>query len=68
MGRTDHEQGYRDAHSGKLAREYGDHFAGVRRLDRSNDWFNGYQDHLDDISMSNGLMYGLRRTAQPMGR
>lgn len=61
---TDHEQGYRAAACGLFAKEVEDHFSGVAALDKSDQWFFGYQDHLDDISMGNGLMYGLRRGAQ----
>jgi hypothetical protein len=55
---TDHEKGYRAAQTGSMAREMADHDSGRKRItDRSDDWFYGYQDALDDIKMNNPPMY-----------
>lgn len=49
---SDYEAGYRAYVNGELRKEMADHWSGAKLLDRSNDFFLGYQDAEEDVKMS----------------
>jgi hypothetical protein len=50
---SDYEAGYRafsEDTGGFIAQAVQRHFAGVKRLEKSDEWFTGYQDATDDFN------------------
>jgi hypothetical protein len=45
---TDYQLGYKAYGTVAGNKEYEDHFSGLKRSVKSDEWFNGFQDALDD--------------------
>lgn len=44
-----YQAGYKARVAGELVKEYADHWSGKKALDKSDDWFTGYDDAGTDI-------------------
>ena len=45
---TDYQLGYKAYGTVEGNKEYEDHFSGVKRSQKNDEWFNGFHDALDD--------------------